>query len=947
MLMKIVQFFKKAVGGSMILAALACPVFTSCADFSTDLEDVRQDLSDLEDRVEALEAKLNTDLAALQTLLESQIAAVAGDLTELEGKVDGLVTVKECKQNSKGEWEVTLTDGTKFTVYPEYEQDYSGIVTTTTIDGVLYWAVFDENGKAKAITVDGQLVPVVDAVPQTKKGDDGYFYVSFDGGETWEPTGVTDPCVFAGAELVYTDNYTDEEEAQGWGEETPMYVVFTLPDGNTISVTLDGVAGFMFGGHWSGVITSQYISCGTTTDVGFMTTNITDWIKEVPAGWKVDEIAVENAQYGGASFRITAPSAEAIASGAAVAEGTLKVLAVAEGGKTITAPLKLTTVAFSQFNAGKGKFTVQMNNGLGGYVVGVSTVADYDPEAIVAELTPLIEAVVEYPWGSSPDWPYNNPGYSYFDYSVEDEAIDGLMGIPEMALGEQYVVWALAVNSWTDDYNWGYTAGSIYSTVYNNVNVEVETTVLSFNDIQIKATFEGMEMFYGRFSMKYNDLSADEHAAALLNELNANIDYETPMMVNDEYVEGWDNGVFTGDPNALVNGWQPFQPGNTYFLYIIPYVEGKTKYSLADMYYYEWTTDPLMPGGSLAVTAGEATLDFKKISVPLSAEGATYIHYYFVDPAMIPTIADKQAYLLENGYVTDSESVIAAKANIAPNTTYTLLAMAVDQYGCYGDVFQKDYTTKALEFAAATVTAEVQGTPSMTGSVKVSCSAEVEQYLYWYGEKDAWQWTNASYLGGSAESASSFIALTPDSYLLTKVAPADIPAEGIEMTDLTVGSPCVFVISAKLTDGTYTKATVVEFEPTMNLGNFVYATDDNGAANPVWEAARPTVTYEVSKIGDFADVTWSVELPEGFKAWTACFHKEYIVNYPTAKDKVQFVLTYPYANGWYPAYEVVAGEKYSVQGSAGYDIYTVVCDAEGNYYEAYVTELNITGGFGV
>ncbi|MBQ9075732.1 MAG: hypothetical protein IJY32_07205, partial [Mogibacterium sp.] len=126
--MKIVQFFKKAVGGSMILAALACPVFTSCADLSTDLEEVRKDLSDLEQRVTDLEEKLNTDLAALQTLLEGKIAAVAGDLTELEGKVDGLVTVKECKQNSNGEWEVTLTDGTKFTVYPEYEQDYTGIV---------------------------------------------------------------------------------------------------------------------------------------------------------------------------------------------------------------------------------------------------------------------------------------------------------------------------------------------------------------------------------------------------------------------------------------------------------------------------------------------------------------------------------------------------------------------------------------------------------------------------------------------------------------------------------------------------------------------------------------------------------------------------------------------------------------------------------------------------
>ena len=69
----------------MILAALACPVFNSCADFGTDIEGLKGDLEDLENRVVALEQRLNTDLAALQTLLEGKINAVAGDLAELEG----------------------------------------------------------------------------------------------------------------------------------------------------------------------------------------------------------------------------------------------------------------------------------------------------------------------------------------------------------------------------------------------------------------------------------------------------------------------------------------------------------------------------------------------------------------------------------------------------------------------------------------------------------------------------------------------------------------------------------------------------------------------------------------------------------------------------------------------------------------------------------------------
>ena len=335
---------------------------------------------------------------------------------------------------------------------------------------------------------------------------------------------------------------------------------------------------------------------------------------------------------------------------------------------------------------------------------------------------------------------------------------------------------------------------------------------------------------------------------------------------------------------------------------------------------------------------------YKKVSVPLTAEGAVYIYYYFEDPSLVSTIADKQAYLLEKGYMTEGGSYTANKASLKPGQTVTLLAMAVDQNGAYGDVFEQQYTTEEIKYAAATVTAEIQGTPAQTGLVKLSCDADVDTYYYWYGAADAYQWTNASYLGGTVESASAFIALTPSSYLLKKVTPANLPEEGVEMTSLTVGAPSLFVVSAKLADGTFTKATLVNFTPSMDLGNFVYATDDSGNPNPVWVAAQPTVTAEVEMVGDFASITWSVSVPEGFTAKTACIHDEYLMDYPTAKSKVQFVLTYEYID----AYDVVEGETYSYPyGSKGMNIYTVLCDADGNYYEAYVTKLDITGGFGV
>lgn len=951
--MKLGQFFKKMVGGSMILATLACPVFTSCYDDTgliQRVEDIEGEITDIKEKLAALEAKLNTDLEALKTLLGNRIGA-------LEDKVDGLVTVKDVKTNSNGSVVITLSNGKSFTVNPA--QDNSGLVTTLEMEGKLYWAIFDEKGQPKLVTdADGNPIPVVDVLPQVKVDPEtALVMISFDGGNEWIEVGYNQPCVFSDAEVVYTDNYTDEQEANDpdWCYETPMYVVLTLADGNTITVSIDGAASFMFGSNYGGIIRNQYISAGNTTAISVLASNIAEWIKEVPAGWQIVEDTQYLADYGQAEFHVTAPSAEAIASGAAVAEGTLKVLAVAEGGKSVTASIFLTTNPFKTVAAGKGNLTVNMNSGVGGYLVGVSTVADFNADAIKAELKAVVEAWEEDWFGDlAPSW---SPWYTednstplddnYFDASVEDYPLASLSNIPELVAGEQYVVWVVALDSWVDNATRmsGYNVGTLFAAPYFHGFINMNEEVVKFNSINISAEFVGIEAYYGQFQMLYSD---ELNKEGILAEFNSSLGsaYGSPqlMMVNDEYVEGWNNGVFTGNPNDLVNGWQKIMPDETYYLMIVPYVEGKTSYSLADVYFYEWTTEAIIAGGTVNVTAGDPTLEYKKISVPVTAEGAVYIYYKWLDPAMVSTIADKAAYLLENGAMEAGTSATLSQANLTPGQTKTLLALAVDQYGCYGEVFQKDYTSKLMEYAAATVTAELQGIPAQTGNVKFSCTADVDTYYYWYGEATAYNWTSEYYFGGSAETASAFIALTPDSYLLKKVTPANLPEGGVEMTGLTVGAKSLICVAAKLTDGTFTKATVVTFTPEMDLGNFVFAQDDNGNENPKWTAAKPKVSANVETIGDFNIVSWSVELPEGYTAITSCFSKDFLMDYPSPKSKVQFLLTYEYIE----RFDVVKGEIYSYPyASKGYNIYTLVKDAEGNYYEVYVHELDITGGFGV
>lgn len=956
--MKIGQFFKKMVGGAVLLVTLACPLFTSCYDDSK----IWNEIDKINDRIDDLQKQLNDELAALKTLLESQIAA-------LQGKVDALVTVSKVESSNDGVTKITLSDGTDFTVYPA--QNNNGLVTTIKMDDdVLYWAVY-ANGQPKLVTdTEGSPIPVVAVTPQVRVDEEtALVEISFDGGETWEPVGYNkEPgglCVFTGAEVVYTDNYTDEQEAMypEWNVETPMYVTLTLADGGTITLTIDGAANFMFANPYGrGPVTVQYVNFSGTTAIPVSAANIENWVKEVPAGWQVVEDTDYLAEYGQAEFHVTAPSAEAIASGAAVAEGDMKVLAVAKGGKTITASVHLTTVPFSAFSASKGNVSARMNSGVGGYLLGVSALDEFDAEAIVDELKSVVEAYEEYenwegemmkeytwsPWyPESNDTPLDD---NYMESSVEDYPLAELALQNELVAGEQYVVWAVALNSWFDDvtYASGYTVGDIVSTSYLHafINVDESETVVTFNDIRIKAEFVGVTTFFGGFEEQYPGYATTpEDVVANLNE---DFLYGGPeeLFVNDESVEGWNEGVFTGNPNDLVNGSQAIEPGKDYYLYLIPAVPGKTEYSVSDVYWFEFTSEALMAGSSIVVTPGEAVLDYQNISVPLSAEGAVYMYYKFMEPEMVSTVADKQAYLLENGLMAEGGSVTASMADLSPSTTRTLLAMAVDEYGCYGEVFQDDYTTETYVFASAVVTAELQGTPAQTGYVKISCDADVKTYYYLYCTIDDYKWSNPSYLGGTVEGASSFIALTPESDLLTKVAPADVPAEGILMEGLTILYPSVFVVSAELTDGTFTKATVVPFTPSMDLGDaFVYATDDNGDENPAWKANIPDVDYDV-RPGEFNEVSWSVSnIAEGFKAITACFHEDYLLPYPSEKDKATWLLTYEYIY----RYDVVEGETYiEPYASPGYIIAVLIQDAEGNYYSPYFYELKgLGGGFGV
>ena len=88
--MKIGHFSKMLASASMILAALACPVFTSCYDDSA--------LNERLDKVEQDVTQIKSDLAALKDAVDNNLSVV--DYNQVEGG-----------------YELIMSDGSKINIY--------------------------------------------------------------------------------------------------------------------------------------------------------------------------------------------------------------------------------------------------------------------------------------------------------------------------------------------------------------------------------------------------------------------------------------------------------------------------------------------------------------------------------------------------------------------------------------------------------------------------------------------------------------------------------------------------------------------------------------------------------------------------------------------------------------------------------------------------------------
>ena len=110
------------------------------------------------------------------------------------------------------------------------------------------------------------------------------------------------------------------------------------------------------------ILTEYYVDYGRTQSFLLEKQGVVDYVMQVPDGWRVKETVEELT--GETYVSVTAPKAETVALGAAVADGDLKVVSVVDGGKAAVSRIYLTTDPFKTYNVSPLKAVIAPTFGI-------------------------------------------------------------------------------------------------------------------------------------------------------------------------------------------------------------------------------------------------------------------------------------------------------------------------------------------------------------------------------------------------------------------------------------------------------------------------------------------------------------------------------------------------------------------------------------------------------
>ncbi len=870
------------------------------------------------------------------TELRNEIEQIKGDIAELKASLEseieslkellaGKITVVSVERRTDGSTVVTLSDESSFTIYPKGAEVPSDLVTVVRgEDGVLYWAMYNSKGEAELIMVDGEAVPVTTDSPEIRVNDDRSIEISFDGGESWIVTGYEESAadsLIADVEVVYS-----EWQVDGDGNPLALYCLLTLTDGTEIKVGMNSLLVLDYD--------SIYVAAGSKGELKAMAEDAADYMITLPKGWSCD--VEHDTKAGSFTMLFGAPTSDKIKSGEGVGEGVAKLIVVFNNGKSAIASISVsTTPVYVSYIM--DEITVTVGGGISSLVCGLDEATSFTAAAAAANANKyLADNTSKAAYGIT------------FDKktSVTIKATDLRS---DLSLDKEYVFWYAIPQ--TKDGVTSVASDAIAVEDYKYLVPTFKVKEVSLFDAEIEFEVKGSNGYLVGYAPRAT-FSANNCLNMYRDNKESGITLKQDVTYSGSFLE------FFGSANSAL------ESGTAYTAW---YLEcgGLDDVTVNNLRTWNFTTADFTTGGDLKVTTSEEEIGYVDIAVKLNTEGHIYLYYTFLESYEVsgyPTDDDKLELLRSEGTaVRTTDAVKAQYSDGEIGSKITLLAVAVDKDGKFGEILAKEYTTKKIEYnnALTLAVANPEAPTIVDTRVPVTCEG-AESYLYICTPVSGDDWKKL--YGGTAKKAGEYMIVHPNGKGVYSTAEdmnalvdGKIVVKGLTEVDH------VMVVIAQDADGKFSAAQAIYFKPTMDLGNIVRRDDAN------WSVGKPAVILRDTFDHVFFNISWYVAPVEGYVAYTMAGNPGYLKEtkgVETVEQLMSYIITdcsiesdintdhgkkceYS-AEGYWLSWENADGslhEEHDLPGvynSFFYGdkgitmIYTIWVDADGNFHEPMV-----------
>ncbi len=774
--------------------------------------------------------EIEQELADLRMQLETELNAIK-DL------INGQVTVKDVKQQNDGSKVITLSDGSKITVYPKGAGVPENIVTVVSDGGVMYWAMYDGLGNANPILVNGQKVPVADVAPKTQIVD-GAIEVSFDGGNTWIKTGYTESVadsIITDIEVVYSDWQTDSE-----GNPVALYCKITLADGSVVKVGMQN-------GKMVLPFDMIFVPYGSEVPFSLEVADAADYIHTTPRGWECD--VEHNVKMGTMTLNFHAPTYEEVASGEAVAEGVAKLMVVFNNGSSAIASIKLSTSPAEVFFTFDGVY-VEAGYGTNYLLCGIIGSKNFNLDTYVTNCNKILAD------GSTMSGIYQiafmETQSTYIPYSE--------LRSSSLKAGDEYIFWYVAPRT-NEEGGLYVDANEFVAETYVHSSASFEVTSTSFFDVEVKFDVKGSAGYMLGFEKAENF-----DAAALATYYTESYDYLNASRSDVDY---------TGSFLELMESSEKLENGTEYVVY---YIAANNKRVILEdnILYWPFTTADFTEGGNLNVEiVGEPVVEYKDIYLDLNSTGEHIMIIYNAMPSYMATAYPDDSYivnmLLTDGVRTITDGAVSAHyKGSEPGEDVTLFAVAIDKDGKIGTPLKREFKTKDFVYNDLAVTLSLRDYKIDNTLINVACEGS-SHFKYVYCSLSDSKWKEV--YGGTAKKAGEYIIMNPNSSDVHDTNNEPLTEEGnIFLNGLNTDTEYVLVCVAVDENGVVSKPATCYFEPIANIGNMVKRTDAN------WEDGKPTITLGDTGEVEFFNFSWYTTPQKGYVAYSMADHPDNLQN---------------------------------------------------------------------